>query len=714
MIHVNRNSAPAFLSSDKVTHAIDYLRKNFVNVLRQERLRFDDELIYAIRPDLLRTFHNKCAYCETKLTEKEALVDNFRPRAGTRGLKGEFYPNHYWWLAYEWDNLMISCEVCSLKYKRDFFPLKNEHNRVPDETTGQLSQETPLLLNPCIDNPEKHLFFEENGTVTELSARGKVTIDIMGLNRKELVQRRKTVAFAMITLLDSTLSKTRATDQTVRGVLNLVQDLHAGRTYGEYTAVQLCTFEKWYERNQSAWEAIKRQHNDQQETKRNIKAEVGREAIQSIEQVTEQLSGIKRFSIKSIYIENFKSIEQIYLDILPVSTTVSRESWLMLLGDNGTGKSSILQAITLALAGSKQLKKSAFRPIDYLRKGQSSGKVVIQSYEHDKPVELSFDTKKFTSTIENTPAFVLAYGSTRLMPKGPVQPAKETEPYLNIKNLFDYTIALHEPRSWLSSLSNIEWKDRVRPALFDLLDLKDGDELSVKNRELHVKQYDGDHDLENNSDGYKSVVALACDMMQTLSIDNASYDNSYGIVLLDELGNHLHPRWRMKIAGALRKAFPKIQFIVTSHEPLCLRGLSHGEVVVLARDSSNHIQALDRKLLPDHNSLQIDQLLTSDLFGLISVLDDATEKMYADYYALLSIPEEKRSENDVAKIKALSENLSKRELLVSSPATQAVFQLATESYVALKQEGFKTKQELKEKTLSKVRMLIAKNKNENI
>ncbi|SFF41587.1 AAA family ATPase [Spirosoma endophyticum] len=199
---------------------------------------------------------------------------------------------------------------------------------------------------------------------------------------------------------------------------------------------------------------------------------------------------------------------------------------------------------------------------------------------------------------------------------------------------------------WLSGLKSEQFNKRVAPALFDLLALKTGDKLEVKHGKLLIKQFDDDFVIDEVSDGFKSIIALASDIMQALSADKSSYHSTQGIVLIDELGNHLHPRWRMQIVDSLRRAFPNLQFIVTTHEPLCLRGLAHGEVNVLVRDQQQEIRVLDSKVLPYHNALRVDQLLTSDLFGLLDTIDPKIEKTYKEYYALLSKNDRTIAEED--------------------------------------------------------------------
>lgn len=718
MIKIYRGPEPAYLKSLEVVKAKRFLKDSYERIKgrkSQERLRFDVRIMNEVKVDLLKMCNGKCAYCESEIVAtSHGDIESFRPKSGARGLDiQEYAPMHYWWLAYEWENLLIACQICNQKYKRDYFPLEDENLRAPIEAKGaELLAEKPLLIDPTLSDPGEHLEFEEDGFVRELSKSGKVTIEILGLNRLELVERRGEASNHLKDKLEKMGYTINYANTFTKDFVSYIKELFSDSPRQEYVAIQRSIFDKWYEKNSSLWETAKAAQNDKSETKRIIKKEVSVvETINLSEKIEFQLTSLKRFSIKSIEIENFKSIENLFLEIPPPIENEQeiRESWLLLLGDNGIGKSSILQAIALALSSKKQLEKLRLDVRDYLKRGTSSGKVAIQSYEHDQPVTLYFDEKGFKTELEEAPAFVLAYGSTRLLPKGNVKPEKGKEPYLNVSNLFDYSISLNDPNVWLSNVDRSEFTERVAPAFFDVLALKGDDRLYVENGRIVIQQYGEDNELEKNSDGYKNVTTLVSDIMQTLSIEKSNYHNSRGIVLLDEIGNHLHPRWRMKIVGALRKAFPKLQFIVTTHEPLCLRGLAHGEVVVLVRDQDNKIRALDQKLLPDHNLLRIDQLLTSDLFGLINVMDEEIEKTYEDYYNLLSKPAQERTSDEEIKIQEYSSVLSEKEILGSTPAMQAMFKVVNETYAKkFREEGFKTAEDLKEETVNEVKEILSK------
>ncbi|MEO5352692.1 MAG: AAA family ATPase [Magnetococcus sp. XQGC-1] len=80
-------------------------------------------------------------------------------------------------------------------------------------------------------------------------------------------------------------------------------------------------------------------------------------------------------------------------------------------------------------------------------------------------------------------------------------------------------------------------------------------------------------DVGQLSQGEKSLMALVGDIARRLIIMNPAMDNPLegeGIVLIDELDLHLHPRWQAAILGNLGKTFPNIQFIVTTHSPVII------------------------------------------------------------------------------------------------------------------------------------------------
>ena len=162
---------------------------------------------------LKRLFRGKCAYCEGKYVLGEpGDVEHFRPKG--RVVDDEFKPirrgdiEHpgYYWLAYEWKNLLPSCTDCNRfrnhervekrtkrreggAGKADRFPLQDEQKRAwkPDDE----AYEEAMLIDPTKVDPQEHFEFQTNGVIVPRTAQAKKTLEIFGLNlREDLIDAR--------------------------------------------------------------------------------------------------------------------------------------------------------------------------------------------------------------------------------------------------------------------------------------------------------------------------------------------------------------------------------------------------------------------------------------------------------------------------------------------------------------------------------------------
>lgn len=91
-------------------------------------------------------------------------------------------------------------------------------------------------------------------------------------------------------------------------------------------------------------------------------------------------------------------------------------------------------------------------------------------------------------------------------------------------------------------------------------------------------------DLTQLSDGERSFLALICDLGRRLALANPMLENPLhgsGVVLIDELELHLHPKWQREVSDKLRMTFPNIQFIATTHSPFVIQALRPGELINL-------------------------------------------------------------------------------------------------------------------------------------
>ena len=101
--------------------------------------------------------------------------------------------------------------------------------------------------------------------------------------------------------------------------------------------------------------------------------------------------------------------------------------------------------------------------------------------------------------------------------------------------------------------------------------------------------------FENLSDGQRTVIGLVADIARRMCVLNPQLgdevtNETQGVVLIDELDMHLHPRWQRILTSGLKRAFPKVQFIVASHSPQVLGELKPEEIILLRLSGTTHPQ----------------------------------------------------------------------------------------------------------------------------
>lgn len=152
--------------------------------------------IYAhktVKNALLRAQHKKCCYCESKFrATSPGAVEHFRPKGAVQQAprKGMLYPGYYW-LAYSWNNLLVSCETCNSSYKRSLFPLADEKTRARSHH-DDTETETPIFIDPASDDPRQHIRFR-GAEIGHRTDRGLRTIKTLGLARDDLEDARAEV-----------------------------------------------------------------------------------------------------------------------------------------------------------------------------------------------------------------------------------------------------------------------------------------------------------------------------------------------------------------------------------------------------------------------------------------------------------------------------------------------------------------------------------------
>ncbi len=145
------------------------------------------------KEQIMKDQHYKCCYCETKIKNRKknkkytentfgyGVVEHFRPKAAYKQNREKLnYPGYYW-LAYVWENLFFACEGCNGN-KGNLFPLQKPDKRTKNHNCKLEPFENTLLINPLLENPEKHIKFHD-AVPYGISDKGTKTIEICKLER---------------------------------------------------------------------------------------------------------------------------------------------------------------------------------------------------------------------------------------------------------------------------------------------------------------------------------------------------------------------------------------------------------------------------------------------------------------------------------------------------------------------------------------------------
>ncbi len=329
--------------------------------------------------------------------------------------------------------------------------------------------------------------------------------------------------------------------------------------------------------------------------------------------------------IKSIHITNFKGIENREIFFNPQMT--------VLIGDNGTGKSSILDAVSISLGTILSRTNAKFgingrksRPLleNEVRKVMLSpdnieytdvtlaGEMIINdtvtewkreqkktskslNYVHAKGLS-DFGKDIVNSLDKNVNLPIIVYHSTARLA---FELHGKKNPYEKIGSRLDGYYACLDPRiikqkfiSWFKTFEDSALKFNKDKTLYYAFT---GAVSAMVPEWKDIKFHWGLDDmvgkladdswlpLSNLSDGYRSIVRLTADIAYRAIKLNPHLGadvlrETEGVVLIDEIDMHLHPKWQREIVENLKLTFPKIQFIATTHSPFIVQSLKADEV----------------------------------------------------------------------------------------------------------------------------------------
>ena len=339
--------------------------------------------------------------------------------------------------------------------------------------------------------------------------------------------------------------------------------------------------------------------------------------------------------LKKIKIQNIRCISDLEIDL---ESRASANNSLVLLGNNGVGKSTILKCIALGLCdsgGASALLADMYGSL--IRNGEEQGiielslnqgtsnytiKTTISPSSHDPEIEeitksTSSQTKNSESNFPWADIFVCGYGPSRIL--------RGTQSYDQyaladaVYTLFNYDWKLQNPELVVRRIgwNNPKREKEVRAQLASVLMVKPS-AIKLKSDGLTLREGHNKADINFGAlaDGHQSTINWVVDLMGWTYLNRRK--NPSGIVLLDEVENHLHPSWQRHIMRLLADAFPRIQFIATSHSALCAVGIADktkrkfkvGEAHVLERTASG----VESSELSNLEGRRYDQVLESIAF----------------------------------------------------------------------------------------------------
>ncbi len=390
--------------------------------------------------------------------------------------------------------------------------------------------------------------------------------------------------------------------------------------------------------------------------------------------------------VEFVQLDNIKCFDTLKMKF---GTQKERYPWVTLLGENGSGKSTILQAMALLLAGPEGAIQLFSSPKGWVRQPNKPGKITVRLHQDEidpgiyggekmerkafqytfyvtGSTKLTINNKVFTEPViteASSPAltwlrehallpkgkgwFGAGYGAFRRLTRESriVIPAlQEPLRYSNFSSQFDEDKPLAAFELWMLFL--------------DYKIAKDGDPLAQKHHDLAVSvinallpegtQFDR---IDSNgqiwfrtgkdqvpttmlSDGFRSILALGGDLVWRLIEAFPGSDDPLresGVVLIDELDIHLHPTWQRNIVSLLRGTFPSLQFIMATHSPIIAAGAGKDAITYRCyiREGAVHVEQIKNV-----HTQSVDQILRSEAFGLVSPFSEETQRSIDRYYAL--------------------------------------------------------------------------------
>ena len=344
--------------------------------------------------------------------------------------------------------------------------------------------------------------------------------------------------------------------------------------------------------------------------------------------------------VSRIRLENVRCFDDIELTLSELDDTAN---WTVILGDNATGKSTLLRAIAMGLCDESSaaglMKES---DVGYIRSNSNEAKITIWLHDRDfrgdevyittrlireKSHSGFFDRVRQTTSPQSSSfpwdkLFVSGYGAGR-----GVGGTGDISTYSTIDavyNMFNYTEGLQNPELVMRRLIDRSSSGPVdrKQQLFDILcKAISAKKITLTSDGIRVDGPWGEGmPLRDLADGYKSAFLWITDLIGWALAFHPTHKSTIGIrgiVIVDELEQHLHARWQRTVVDDLKELFPNIQFVVSTHSPLVASSIglqtegNSDKLYVLEATEDGRVEGSQHEFMQGWN---MDQVLASRAF----------------------------------------------------------------------------------------------------
>jgi predicted ATP-binding protein involved in virulence len=307
-------------------------------------------------------------------------------------------------------------------------------------------------------------------------------------------------------------------------------------------------------------------------------------------------------AIKQIHIENYQGIIKTNIAAIPVDT-----KWLFLTGENAFGKTTVLQAIAIGLFGKQDQNRILT---------QENCQIAIELKNNGDNQISQSDKPQFSNFV--------AYGSSRLQIQNKQAQNELSEKSSKTYSLFnvDGILLNIEYELLLWYLTKNPKYDIVKLTLIKLLPTIADIQIKNNSEIVYIEKENNDIyeplPFEKLASGHKSIIAMIGDMLIRFYKQQPHIiepKNFTGIVIIDELDLHFHPKWQRKLPIWLSSIFPKIQFIASTHSVIPFLGAPKNSVFLKVNRNKTTGIKLERIDI-DIKNLLPNSILTSPIFDL--------------------------------------------------------------------------------------------------